>query len=296
MSVAVVGWPQQTNRELVAAWRSLGLDVLLLTPDEALARLQPGDVAIGRLDVVPTLDGIEPGLEALGTLTERGVRLLNSPEALVCAHDKLATEAALAHAGLPRPRTWQIGPASTEVDLEPPLVIKPRFGSWGRDVFHCADREDLARVLLEIQGRQWFERDGAVAQELLPTPGYDLRFVVACSRVVGAAERVARPGEWRTNVSLGGTLRATVPPPEACELAIAVADSLGGDLVGIDLIPLPKGFSVIEANGAVEFDGRYSLVGRDVYLAAAEALALPGLAAAFPHRTAAIARMPGVRG
>lgn len=85
MSVAVVGWPQQTNRELVAAWRSLGLDVLLLTPDEALARLQPGDVAIGRLDVVPTLDGIEPGLEALGTLTERGVRLLNSPEALVWA-------------------------------------------------------------------------------------------------------------------------------------------------------------------------------------------------------------------
>jgi hypothetical protein len=50
MSVAVVGWPQQTNGELVAAWRSLGLDAFLLTPDEALARLQPGDVAIGRLE------------------------------------------------------------------------------------------------------------------------------------------------------------------------------------------------------------------------------------------------------
>ena len=33
MSVAVVGWPQQTNGELVAAWRSLGLDAFLLTPD-----------------------------------------------------------------------------------------------------------------------------------------------------------------------------------------------------------------------------------------------------------------------
>jgi RimK family alpha-L-glutamate ligase len=293
MRVAVVGRAQETNRQLAAAWRSLGLDAYLLAPEEALALLEPGDVAIGRLDVLPSLDGIEPGLEALGALRVRGIRLLNTPEALVSAHDKLATEAALARAGLPRPSTRRIGPVATEADLEPPLVLKPQFGSWGRDVFRCADRAELARTLVEIRSRQWFKRHGAVAQELLPTPGYDLRVVVAGSRVIGAAERVARLGEWRTNVSLGGTLRATVPSPDACELAIAVAESLGGDLVGIDLIPLEPGFSVIEANGAVQFDGRYSLTGSDVYLAAAEALALPAFAADFPHRRAVIARMPG---
>jgi RimK family alpha-L-glutamate ligase len=293
MRVAVIGWAQQTNAELAAAWRSLGLDAHLLTPDEALVRLEPGDVALGRLDVLSTLDGIEPGLEAFGALRERDVRLLNRPESLICTHDKLATEAALARAGLPRPRTWGIGPDTTEADLEPPLVLKPRFGSWGRDVFRCADRDELARTLVEIRGRQWFKHDGAVAQELLPTPGYDHRIVVAGSSVIGAADRVARPGEWRTNVSLGGTLRATVPSLGACELAIAVADSLGADLVGIDLIPLQSGgFSVIEANGAVEFDGRYSLAGGNVYLAAAEALALPAFAVGFPHRPAVIARMP----
>jgi len=252
-----------------------------------------GRVALGRLDVVPTLDGIEPGLDLLGELRERDIRLLNPPESLICTHDKLATEAALARAGLPRPRTWRIGPDATEADLEPPLVLKPRFGSWGRDVFRCADRDELAQTLAEIRARRWFAHDGAVAQDLLPTPGYDLRMVVAGSRAIGAADRVARPGEWRTNVSLGGTLRATVPSLEACELAIAVADSLGTDLVGVDLIPLEAGgFSVIEANGAVEFDERYSLVGGNVYLATAEALALPASVVGFPHRPAVIARMP----
>jgi [lysine-biosynthesis-protein LysW]--L-2-aminoadipate ligase len=293
MRVAVIGWGQQTNAELTAAWRWLGLDARLLTPEEALQRLESGDVALGRLDVVQTLDGIEPGLDKLGALRERGIRLLNPPESLIRTHDKLATEAALARAGLTRPRTWRLGPDATGADLEPPLVLKPRFGSWGRDVFRCADRDELARTLDEIRTRQWFAHDGAIAQELLPTPGYDHRIVVAGSRVIGAADRVARPGEWRTNVSLGGTLRATVPSPAACELAIAVADSLGGDLIGVDLIPLEAGgFSVIEANGAVEFDERYSLAGGNVYRAAAEALALPEFAVGFPHRPAVIARMP----
>ena len=145
MRVAVIGWAQQTNAELVAAWRSLGLDAHLLTPQDALRRLRPGDVAIGRLDVVPTLDGIEPGLDLLEELRERDIRLLNPPESLICSHDKLATEAVFARAGLPRPRTWRIGPDATEADLEPPLVLKPRFGSWGRDVFCCTNR-DRARA------------------------------------------------------------------------------------------------------------------------------------------------------
>jgi hypothetical protein len=34
----------------------------VLNPAQALMRLGRGDVALGRLDILPSLDGVEPGL------------------------------------------------------------------------------------------------------------------------------------------------------------------------------------------------------------------------------------------
>ena len=78
--VAIVGSRQQTNIELVSAWRERGVPAILLSPWEAKALLGPGDVAIGRLDVLPTLDGIEGGLELLDEVAW-AVSLLLAPEA-----------------------------------------------------------------------------------------------------------------------------------------------------------------------------------------------------------------------
>lgn len=272
MTVGIVGWPQETNRTLAAALRGLGVAARLLAPADAVEVLGPGDVAIARLDVLPTLDGIEPGLELLPGLGQRGVRVLNTAPALVAAHDKLATDSALAAAGIPRPRTWHVRPSET-ARLRPPLVLKPRFGSWGRDVFRCRDEDELAACLDEVAGRGWFRRTGAVGQELLPASTSDLRVIVAGGVAVGSAERVAARGEWRTNISLGGRLRAARPPAEALELAVQAAAAIGADLVGVDLLPLDPGFAVVELNGAVAFDHRYSL-GSGVYEAVVEALGL----------------------
>src|SRR5262245_55091858 len=49
----------------------------VFTPAQAATRLRPGDVALGRLDVLPSVDGIEPGLWALDLLERRGVTVLN---------------------------------------------------------------------------------------------------------------------------------------------------------------------------------------------------------------------------
>ena len=92
--------------------------------------------------------------------------------------------------------------------------------------------------------------------------------------MVGAVERVAAPGEWRTNVSLGGSRRAVEPADEAIRLALAAAAAIDADLVGVDLIPIEGGHLVLELNGAAEFDHAYDLPGSDVYLDAARALAL----------------------
>lgn len=73
---------------------------------------------------------------------------------------------------------------------------------------------------------------------------HDLRVVVAGGCVVGAARRVL------------------------------AAAAVGADFVGVDLLPSTDGYVVLELNGAVDFDLRYSLPGGDAYLDAAAALGL----------------------
>src|SRR5918993_1395236 len=99
--------------------------------------------------VLPTLDGVEPGLWALGALAERGVRVLNPPSALLTSHDKLLTARALSRAGLPHPRTRLVLPGDTP-EVEGAVVVKPRFGSWGDDVLRCRDGDELEAALAEV--------------------------------------------------------------------------------------------------------------------------------------------------
>src|SRR5262249_51904979 len=124
----------KTNRELAAQWRSGGVDVRMIDPDDAPDRLGSDDVAIGRIDGRRSVDGIEPGLLALHELVRRGVHVVNRPAAILAAHDKLRTARALSARGLPQPRTAHLTPGGP-VAIRPPLVVKPRFGSWGTDVY-----------------------------------------------------------------------------------------------------------------------------------------------------------------
>ena len=274
--VAIVAHGSEpTSEDIARAWRSLGIDALVLEPDQAVRELGRGDVALYRLDVLPTLDGFEPGLGRAADLHLRGVRILNPPRTVLGAHDKLETARRLAAAGLPHPRTTSIRDPLAEIDLDPPFVVKPRHGSWGVDVFRCDTEPELRRCLRAVEHRSWFERHGAVVQELVPAAHRDLRVVVAGGRVVGAAAREAQAGEWRSNVSLGARLVPAVPGPDAMQSALAAVAAVGGDLVGVDLMPRENGgFVVIELNGAVAFDDRYSLPGTNAYVEAARSLGL----------------------
>ena len=125
-----------TTAGLVRACTRLGIEASVLPPEHALARLRPGDLALGRLDVRFSLDGVERGLWELRVLEREGVHVLNRASALVATHDKLVTAARLTEAGLPHPTTVHVDSAA-QPPLPPPLVLKPRFGSWGRDVVLC---------------------------------------------------------------------------------------------------------------------------------------------------------------
>jgi RimK family alpha-L-glutamate ligase len=250
------------------------MDALVLRPEQAARRLRTGDVALGRLDVLPTLDGPEPGLETLRSLEERGVPVFNRAGALLAAHDKLMTALRLAARRLPHPRTAHVGVAADPA-LGFPVVVKPRFGSWGRHVAVCPDRAALERCLRGLGRKAWFRRQGVLVQELIQPQGCDLRVLVAAGEIVGAVKRVAAPGEWRTNIALGGARIAADPPPQARLIALGAAAALGTDLVGVDLPDGKGGWVVLELNGAVDFTPEYSLGGESVFERVVEMLARP---------------------
>ena len=147
----------------------------------------------------------------------------------------------LARAGVPHPATAHVPRRRRPRSIVPPYVVKPRFGSWGRDVFRCESDAELERLLAVAGGRPWFRALGAVVQELVGAGGRDLRLVVAGGAVVGAIERVAQPGEWRTNVALGAS--AAVSPRRRRRGSWPSAPPRRSvlDLAGVDLlIGLPR--------------------------------------------------------
>jgi RimK family alpha-L-glutamate ligase len=260
-----------TNAALLACpWP--GRPSVRLTPYEAVERLGPGDVALGRLDVRTTLDGVEDGLWTLDVLAAQGVTVLNGSKPLLRAHDKLATARAVRRASLPHPRTRLVLPGRPFPAVPLPVVVKPRFGSWGRDVVLCSTDEALAETLSAVYERPWFAAHGAIVQELVPPLGFDVRVIVAGGEVVGAVERRAAPGEWRTNVALGATRNPYTPDPRVTELALAAACASELDLVGVDLLPCDGGWVVLELNGAADFTMEYA-PGGDPFAAALAALA-----------------------
>lgn len=261
-----------TNVALAAAappW----VDARIFTPEQAVAVLGSRDVAVGRLDVMETVDGVEDGLWALGTLAARGMRVLNRAGALLAAHDKLLTARVLEREGLPHPRARMLHADGPAPPWSGPVVVKPRFGSWGRDVVLCDDEVSFRRHLRALERVPWFQRHGALVQELVPPAGHDLRVVVAGGVPVGAISRVAAKGEWRTNISRGGTRVRVDPPAQALALAMWAAAAVRTELVGVDLLPDGAGgWIVLELNGAVDFTSEYG-IDRDPFAAAMSELA-----------------------
>lgn len=285
----VSGRSNATSELLVGALHERGVRAELARPADLPGLVRRDDTVLGRLDIRPTLDGVEDGLWALHRVEGGGTRTLNPAPSLLACHDKLQTAIRLARAGVPHPATVHVDDRGPHGGLAFPVVVKPRFGSWGRDIVLCRTERQLRRSLRRLRRRAWFREQGALVQELVPPRGFDVRILVAGGEVVGAIERIAAKGEWRTNIALGGSRRPVVPPPGAGALARAAAAAVGGDLVGVDLLPLPDGrLVVIEVNGAVDFTSDYSLGSEDVFEAVArQLLTLPaGLADAGGARVA----------
>jgi len=232
------------------------------------------DAVLARFIPAGSLEQIIYRVDALHWIEEHGVPIVNSPRAIERSVDKFYTDARLREAGVPTPETFVCERADdamtairamlgTRSPGEPgaAVVIKPLFGSMGHGIVRVSDPDVAFRVVQALDEL----RTVFYVQRAIDSGGCDVRVFVLGGRVLGAIERRAGEGDWRTNVSRGGSARPYALPPAWEALALRAAAAIGADYAGVDLLPSRDGtVFVLEVNGIPGWQGMQRATGIDV--------------------------------
>lgn len=222
------------------------------------------DAVLARIIPTGSLEQIIYRVDALHWIEERGVPVMNSPRALERCVDKFYTTALLHEAGLPVPETIVCEGAADAIAAVREMgdvIVKPIFGSLGHGMVRISDPDVALRVVEPLA------QVGSVfyVQRAIDHGGRDIRVFVVGGRVVGAIERLAPAGEWRTNVSRGGAVRPFDLPAAWEDLALRATAAVGADYAGVDLLPSRDGMVfVLEVNGIPGWKGLQQATSIDV--------------------------------
>lgn len=207
------------------------------------------DAVLPRIIPAGSLEQIIFRVDALHRLEERGIRVMNSPRAIERTVDKFWTSALLERSGLPVPETVvceRFDQAVAAFRRMGDVIIKPLFGSMGLGMVRVSDDETAFRVLKALDTI----RAVYYVQRAIPHSGCDVRAFVVGDRVIGAVERRAEAGGWRTNLARGGQARPITLRQEWTDLALRAAAAVGAEYAGVDLLAGSDGsVYVLEVNG-----------------------------------------------
>jgi RimK family alpha-L-glutamate ligase len=229
-------------------------NVPILEADAVLARIIPGG----------SLEQVIFRVDALHWIEDRGVVVVNSPRTIERCVDKFYTTALLHDSGLPTPETVvceQTDEALAAVRAMGECIIKPIFGSLGHGMVRVSEPEVARRIVRSLEQT----RTVFYIQKAIDHGGRDIRVFVVGGAVLGAIERRAPEGEWRTNVAIGGAATPFDLPDEWAQLAVGAANAVGADYAGVDLLPSRDGrVFVLEVNGIPGWEGFQKATGIDV--------------------------------
>lgn len=192
------------------------------------------DVAIGYHGAeVPT-----GGLAKMRAMERAGVGFVNGPAAIRVSRDKWLTAKALGDLG---PRTMLVRSGDEAragvAQIGSPTIVKLRIGTEGKGVAKVTEANEVPPVvdLITATGHN------ALIQEMIKMEQpSDIRAFVVDGKVVTSMERrvgVSKTGDFRTNVSNGGTAAPITLHPNDERTAVEGARRLrlgvmGGDLMG----------------------------------------------------------------
>jgi RimK family alpha-L-glutamate ligase len=222
------------------------------------------DAVLARIIPNGSLEQIIYRVNALHWLETRGTIVMNSPRAIERSVDKFYASALLQESGLPTPETVVCEGTSDAMDAVRKMgdvVVKPLFGSMGHGMVRVSDPDVAFRVFRSLEQ----VRSVFYVQRVIEHDGCDVRVFVVGGRMLGAIERRAPDGQWRTNFTRGGSVRPFDLPKNWEQLALRAASAIGADYAGVDLLPSRDGqVFVLEVNGIPGWQGLQQATGLDV--------------------------------
>ncbi len=169
-------------------------------------------------------------LECLQLLAKEGIRI---PDTMISRYPRMV-----------RNRIRQLGGT--------PVIMKLLRGTWGTGVVY-AESEAAVESMLETM---WGIGEDIMIQKFVEeSKGKDIRALVINGKVCASMRRVAKPGEFRSNIHRGGKGEPLDLPKEYEEAALAAVRVTGLQVAGVDMLESFEGPQVIEVNASPGFQG-----------------------------------------
>jgi gamma-F420-2:alpha-L-glutamate ligase len=272
MSVIIITKNERNEYEtarLLESFSNKNIDAIACHPDNfdliVSNNLQEGIKYNGKFIDLPKIilcrlgAGILPfQLAVLRQFEESGITCVNASQSINTVRDKLRASQILARSNLPIPKTimvrWPIDDTLIETTIGFPCVIKVVTGSYGEGVYLCEKKRDYKK-LMEFIDNLGAKKTLIVQEYMSYRPGEDLRVYVVGGKVLGAMKRSAPEGDFRANISSGGTGEPFPVSDDIEYLALETAKVLNLDIAGIDLLFDEGGFKICEANSNPGFAG-----------------------------------------
>jgi ribosomal protein S6--L-glutamate ligase len=210
-------------------------------------RLSGSDVVIPRIaQSVSTY-----GLAVLNQLALAGVTLLNSPQAIAQARNKMRSLQLLSSAGIDIPATVM---AREAADLKAmvnlvggvPVLIKLLQGQERHGVMVCETLQSLEAALDAVLGLG----HNLIVQQYVRSSGQDLRVLVVGNEAVAAVRRRAAVGKLSKTLIRGARLEKIELTDRQRSIAIQAARLIGLEIAAIDLLDVKDAPKVFEVNSS----------------------------------------------
>lgn len=206
------------------------------------------------------------GMAVVRQFEAMGVYVLNRADSIGKSRDKLLAHQLLGQHGLGMPTTaFAKSARDTKGILDlvggSPVVVKLLESTQGRGVVLAETRKTASALIDAFRG---LDAHFLVQEFVKEAGGSDIRAFVVNGKVVGSMMRTAAPGDFRSNVHQGGSVKTVKLTREERRAAIRAAKILKLDVSGVDILRADSGPKILEVNSSPGLQGIEEATKKDI--------------------------------